>query len=364
MLVLCEFATRCNRALAIRPLLALATDLGVWGLVFIYSGPPNARVDYLPVSTAGLLAPGCILFLVSAASVAFSTLGRKRTITAFEIVQTLIAFLLATSSLFYFQPHTGRLVVWGLCLILSAASYTAVFVFFERQANQRNYHVFSTWGVCLFLAAGFLCQAPLWQTACLGEAAIAAIVAAAMLNRFTLRAHGLIYLAAAALVSGLPAYTFNALAGALPAAPSWNASLAALCAVVCYVAGQPLEKEQREQRLPHLLPAALVVCALAALLVQGVFWLTALRVAADVFHLAFTRTLIACALALGLAFCGSRWQRTELIWVAYATLALVAVKLVFEDLRHGHMEFIAASIFLYAVTLIAVPRLARLGQRA
>jgi hypothetical protein len=38
--------------------------------------------------------------------------------------------------------------------------------------------------------------------------------------------------------------------------------------------------------------------------------------------------------------------------------------LVLEDLRHGHLEFIAASIFLFAVTLIAVPRLARMGPRA
>jgi hypothetical protein len=35
-----------------------------------------------------------------------------------------------------------------------------------------------------------------------------------------------------------------------------------------------------------------------------------------------------------------------------------------EDLRLGHLEFIAASIFLFAITLIAVPRLARIGQKA
>ena len=36
---------------------------------------------------------------------------------------------------------------------------------------------------------------------------------------------------------------------------------------------------------------------------------------------------------------------------------------VFEDLRHGHLAFIAASIFLFAVTLIVVPRVARTGLR-
>jgi predicted tellurium resistance membrane protein TerC len=67
---------------------------------------------------------------------------------------------------------------------------------------------------------------------------------------------------------------------------------------------------------------------------------------------------------LALAFSGSHWRRVELTRIGYAVLALVAVKLLLEDLRHGHMEYIAASIFLFAVTLIVVPRIARMKQRA
>ena len=80
-------------------------------------------------------------------------------------------------------------------------------------------------------------------------------------------------------------------------------------------------------------------------------------------HLAFLRTLTICLTILALAFSGSHWCRIELTRISYVALALVAVKLVFEDLRLGHLEFIAASIFLFAVTLIAVPRIARMGQR-
>jgi predicted tellurium resistance membrane protein TerC len=50
--------------------------------------------------------------------------------------------------------------------------------------------------------------------------------------------------------------------------------------------------------------------------------------------------------------------------LAYVTLAFVAAKLIFEDLRHGHMVFIAGSIFLFAITLIAVPKLVRVGAKA
>ena len=80
-------------------------------------------------------------------------------------------------------------------------------------------------------------------------------------------------------------------------------------------------------------------------------------------YVAFIRTLILCALALALAFCGSRWRRVELTRIAYATLGLVAAKLLFEDLRLGHLEFIAAAFFLFAITLIAVPRLAHRKMR-
>jgi len=50
--------------------------------------------------------------------------------------------------------------------------------------------------------------------------------------------------------------------------------------------------------------------------------------------------------------------------LGYAAIALVAVKLVTEDLRHGHLAYIAASIFLVAFTLIAAPRVARARQKA
>jgi predicted tellurium resistance membrane protein TerC len=112
-----------------------------------------------------------------------------------------------------------------------------------------------------------------------------------------------------------------------------------------------------------MVPAALAVFALAAILVQGLLFLVALRFTPDVYHVAFIRTLICCATALFVAFAGSCWKRRELTNIAYATLAFVAAKLVFEDLRHGHFEFIAGSIFLFAITLIAVPRLARAGQK-
>jgi hypothetical protein len=120
---------------------------------------------------------------------------------------------------------------------------------------------------------------------------------------------------------------------------------------------------RRCQRLLRLLSAILAVSAAATLLVSALVWLAAVGMTPGASHVAVIRTLITCALALTLAFGGSRWQRIELVWTAYGTLAFVTAKLLFEDLPHGHSGSIAVSIFLYAVALIIVPRMARLGPQ-
>jgi predicted tellurium resistance membrane protein TerC len=71
-----------------------------------------------------------------------------------------------------------------------------------------------------------------------------------------------------------------------------------------------------------------------------------------------------CTAALLLVCGGARWRRRELTRLGYASLALVALKLVTEDMHHGHLAYVAASIFLVALTLIAAPRVARVRQKA
>jgi hypothetical protein len=110
--------------------------------------------------------------------------------------------------------------------------------------------------------------------------------------------------------------------------------------------------------------AVLAVAGVAALAVEGLVALVALSMIPEAHHVAFIRTLTVCAAAIALAFSGWHWRRKELTRIGYAALALLAVKLVVEDLRHGHMAFIAASIFIFAITLLVVPRVARMGQRS
>jgi hypothetical protein len=170
------------------------------------------------------------------------------------------------------------------------------------------------------------------------------------------------YLLAAAVASGLLNYSFRTLAGSLPGAPAWSVCVVTACAVLCYAARKPCDGGTSGQKILDLVSAFLAVGATAALLVEGLVALAALRVNLGAHHLAFIRTFTICATVLALAFSGSHWRRVELTRIGYAALVLLAVKMVFEDLRLGHLEFIAASIFLFAITLIAVPRIARISE--
>jgi hypothetical protein len=362
MAVVSEYAAERERGLGVRFLVAAAADVAVWALIFIYASPQSTRADYPLLGTAALLAPGLILFAIYGLSVAVKTALFGKKITAFETVQTMIVFLLAASGLLYFEPRNGRVVLGGACLILSAAGYTSVFAFFDRRSEQRNSKVFAAWSAALFLSGCVLCLPPTWLAVSLGLAAVAATILGTRLKRTALGFHGLVYLLAATIASGLLEYVFGALAGMLPGAPSMSVLLVTGCAILCYATRKSCDGKRWTEQVLSLVFATLAVGATAALLVEGLMGLMALSVSPGPHHLAFIRTLTICVAALALAFSGAHWRRVELTRIGYATLALVAAKLVLEDMRHGHLEFIAASIFLFAVTLIAVPRIARMGH--
>ncbi len=216
----------------------------------------------------------------------------------------------------------------------------------------------------MLLAGSFLCLPSLPSLLLLGAAALAA----AWLNRqkrWALFAfYSMAFLFAASAASGSLSFLGSALAG-MPGAPEMGAWLIAACAVSCYVLARPIEGDKQWiAQMVHLGLATLAIGLVAALFVDGLVALTALRVTPGAHHLALIRTATLCVSALVLVWGGARWRRRELTRLGYAALAMVAFKLVTEDLRHGHLAYIAASIFLVALTLIAAPRVARARQRA
>jgi hypothetical protein len=366
-----EAAAGRNRWLRLRPLVATAADLGIWILLYIYSRPEGIPSDYKNVARLVLLALGCLLFLVYGASIVFRTTRLRQKISVFEIGQTVIAFLLAASGVLRFGASAGvpgaGVMLGVICWLLSATCYAAAYAYFghclEGIPEQRNYHVYAAWSAALFLAGSFLCLPPMRLTLCLSVAAIVATLLGVRASRLTFEFHGLAYLAAAAYASGLLDYAGRALAGTFPAVPGWIVWIVAASAVSCYAVGGRFRTERWNQQLLQLLLAILAVAAAITFLVSLLVWLAAIGMTTGASQVAVIRTLITCLVALALAFIGSRWQRRELVWIAYGTLALITAKLLFEDLQHGYPGSTAVSIFLYAVALILVPRMARVGRR-
>jgi hypothetical protein len=223
--------------------------------------------------------------------------------------------------------------------------------------------VFASWSGALMLAGSLMCLPAKTQAPLLGTWAVAASWTGVRVLRLHMELHGLVFLIAAAASSGLLNWMMGELAGTSPGAALWAGYFITFCAIACYAGAVRNLSEGWRQQTMVMLFAAMATAALTALLVQGLMGLIALKVIPGAHHLAFIRTLTICVAAMGLSFGGARWGRAELTKIGYATLALLAVKLTVEDLRHGKLAFIAGSLFLFAITLIVVPRMARMGQR-
>lgn len=356
MAALCEFAAGQEKCA--RPLVALAADLEVWMLLYLYRAAQSARPDYPALSTAALLAPGFLLFAIFAAGVAFRNGWRGQSLGLFDTLQVTIAFVLAACGLMYFGPAARQTVLGVLCLGLAALLYAAMLVG-QRDQERRNRLIFGIWSIALVLAGIWLSIPVPVRTLCLGATALAALAAGAWLRRTALAWHATVFLLAAAWASGLAAYALHALAGTPAGAPSSNACAAVVCAALCYGLVQMRPQTLREEQPFPFLFAAIVALAAAALLVQGCARLAAIEFAVGPHHLALIRSFILCVVALALAFSGARWRRPELTQIGYAVVVLEAVKLLAEDLRHGHLAYVAAAVCLFAFTLIAIPRVAR-----
>ena len=359
----CEFVPECDRAPEVNALVALAADAVIWILIYVYFAGQTAHEGYPALSRAALLAPGVAVFVLFAASAGVKTVLHAKPITIFGVVQTILAFLLAAVSLADFAQPAGATILGVACLILSAACYAAVFTVFARASDRRNKTVFAAWAAVLLLAGSFLCLPSWLSILLLGAAALAAVGLSRQKHWTVFEFYGMGFLLAASVASGLLNFLVSALVGT-PGAPAVGGWLIAVCAVLCYALAPPREAERWIPQTLGLGFAALAAGAVAALSIDGLVALTGLRVMPGAHHLALIRTVVLCAAALALVSGGARWRRRELTRLGYAAIALVAVKLVTEDLRHGHLAYIAASIFLVAFTLIAAPRVARARQKA
>jgi hypothetical protein len=251
-----------------------------------------------------------------------------------------------------------------LCIVLSAGCYAAIFLRLRQHVERRTLYIFAVWSAALLTVGTLWTLPPQGAGVALAVAGSAAYVFAGRVDVRILEPQGALFLCTATAVSGAAQYVFHALAGSLPGGPAVAVWAVACTAVAAYAAGKKTTRDGWAHPLLDLVPALLAVSTISALLVHGALKSAALARALELHHIAFLRTLVISLVAMLLAYVGPRWRRAAITRLAYVALAFIGAKLLFEDLRHGHLEFIAASIFLFAITLIAVPRFVRLGTRS
>jgi hypothetical protein len=354
-----EIAACLGHRLSLRAVPALAADFAVWLLVYVLASSESVPEGYHPVSPATIIALCFGLVAIYGGSIGVRSFILLEQITFFEVGQAVLAFVLASFGVMRATRGSIAPALGELFLLLAAACYWGALSRFAKETHTRNRRVSASWAAALLLAGNYLLFAANLQIAILCLAAVAAAFVYTRTMKFSLGLHASFYLAAAAAVSPLPVYAGNALAGTVPTAPDWSVWVVVVSAALCYAVGSQSQADQGKRRLLWVVPAVLVGFAGAALAVAAIAWVSAGRVELSASRLSVVRTIVNCALALGLGYLGSRLKRVELGWVAYAAVAFGTLKLLFEDLRFGNAASLVVSLLFYGSVLILLPRLTR-----
>ena len=352
-----ETAACTERQLALRAVPAIAADIALGLLLFVMTSPEGVLEGFHPIAGATVAVLCLALLAIYGGSIGIRSFGLRRQMTIFEISQGVAAFAIATFGAVRATQGSVAPVLDVVFLLLAAVCYWGALSRFANASHTRNRRVSATWAAALLLAGSLFLFPPDVQVPFFSLSAVVAALVYTRTAKFSLGLHASLFLAAAAAVSPLPGYVVNALAGIVPTAPGWGVWIIALSAALCYAVGARRPEERDRRRLLWVFPAVLAGFAAAAMVVAVLVWLAAGRLGLAASRLSVVRTIVNCALALGLGFVGSRWKRVELGWAAYTAVGFGALKLLFEDLRFGNAASLVISLLFYGLILILLPRL-------
>jgi len=354
-----EIAACLGHRLTLRAIPALAADFAVWLMVYILAATETVPEGYRPAAPASIALLCFLLLAIYGGSIGVRSFVVRYRITPFEVAQGVLAFTLASYGAMRATRGSIVLSLGALFLLLAAVGYWGTLSRFTNDAHTRNRRVAATWAAGLLLGGSFLLFPTNLQIPFLSLAAVATTFIYTRTRKLSLGMHASFYLAAGVAVSPLPLYIANALAGEVPSLPDWRGMIVAAAATICYALGSHITEDVRSRRLLWVIPGAIAGFAAAAWMVAAVVHLASSRFALAASSLSVIRTVVNCALALALAFYGSRWKRVELGWLAYAAVAFGTLKLLFEDLRFGNAASLVLSLLFYGLVLILLPRLTR-----
>lgn len=304
-------------------------------------------------------------------STAVRTLGLRRAVVAFEMVQAAGVLVAGLGGAAFVSARTAggaALALGAPSLAFGAAAYAVAFAFVERERTPTNFYFYTSAGAAFVLAgATFLLPADALAAA-FAALAVGAAFGAGRAGRATLAGHAAVYGLAAALASGILGHAADA-AFASPAEAWERASAAGVLAAGASVAAAWLLGAAPARgpldRLPRLALDAVAAASAAGLVIGALVPAVAgTPPDADPGVVATARTVVLALGALALAAAGRVERLAEARWLAWPVLAVAGVKLVVEDLPRSRPATLFLAFALYGGALILVPRLRRRGERA
>ncbi len=337
---------------------ALIADVVVLAITFASVGSHPAASPGATMAVQLLLLNGYLV------SIVIRTIFRARDVIAFEVVQAPVALAVAFGGAVYVAAHTGSgtTLLAIVSLVFGIGCY-AVAVAFARQHRPRNFHFYSSFALVLVLAGTTLLLPAPVLALLMTAAAIAAIWCAARWSTAVLAAHGIVYLLAAGIASGMLATALAALAA--PAGTKWLAlEPVAVVVLAGYVVGWTIAAPPARgagAAAARLALAVLVVFAVVGGVVAqaGSLLPPEQNGGPDPGAIATLRTAVLALAAIALAWTGRSARFKEAGWLLYPVLAVAGLKLLAEDLPRSRPSTLFVALAAYGFALIVTARLGR-----
>ena len=342
---------------------ALALDVLVLLAMYLAGRPNYEWLRPGAVATVQLLLTAMYLGIIGV-----RTLVLRNPMREFGVIQSLLVLVIGVEGArrMLGADFSGAAAFPVVALALATGSWLISFGRLENDPTQRaSYNWYVTLGTILAVY-GLRLAIPgqvvglIWALMALGAAFLGV-----RHERAAVRWNAAAIAFAAAWGSGLAVAGYQAFAGADPAkwltfpAEAWVTSVVCLAAWALARWGVPASDEPLDRTLPGL--ALLVVAAAgfgtAVVSVLGLSIAGAGTSDNDIAALAVLRTAVLVTAALLLAALSRVRPRSELVWLSYASLALVACKIAIEDLPSGRAMTMFLSFVLFGGALIAAPQL-------
>ncbi|HSL23976.1 MAG TPA: hypothetical protein VK886_20755 [Vicinamibacterales bacterium] len=301
-----------------------------------------------------------LFFAAYLGSFALRTLFLGRAVIPFEVAQSIAVVAIGYGGAIYVTAATGAKVVTPglLGLAFGAAAYAVAFAFVERRRPPRNFFFYASLALTFVLAGAVLALGSAGAAILFSALGTVAAIAARRVCRLTLAMHCTVYVLAAALLSGLAWTTAAALFGSpsggwsVPGAPALVVLAAiALCVLI---PARRCDDDGIGRGIPRYILLTLFVWTASGAIVAFM----ATTAGLDAAWVAATRTVVLVAAALLLAS-GRAGALADALWMVYPLLAIVAMKLLVEDLPRGRPSTLMVAVAAYGLALIAGPKLLR-----